>query len=155
MRAGEPFAIESADALGLALASWPGRWQTLREPGASFYLDGAHTAESVEACAGWFAAASASASLKQRRRALVFNTTGDRDAGRILAPLRAAGFHLVVFCPNVMAATDTAPKGPPISNYRPRELFLFGALDLICIHSCTARRSFELETSFSSLSNSL
>jgi folylpolyglutamate synthase len=44
---------------GLKEARWPGRCQTVQDPqdGKSFwYLDGAHTVESLTCCAEWFAA---------------------------------------------------------------------------------------------------
>ena len=44
---------------GLKEARWPGRCQTVRDPqdGKSFwYLDGAHTVESLTCCGEWFVA---------------------------------------------------------------------------------------------------
>ena len=55
-----PFQIHSPDALGLAKTFWPGRSQVLHRPKATFYIDGAHTPESIEACVEWFILASAS-----------------------------------------------------------------------------------------------
>lgn len=49
-----PFQIHLSDALGLARAVWPGRSQILRLSGATYYVDGAHTPESIEACVDWF-----------------------------------------------------------------------------------------------------
>lgn len=49
-----PFQIHLSDALGLARAVWPGRSQILRLPGVTYYVDGAHTPESIEACVDWF-----------------------------------------------------------------------------------------------------
>lgn len=40
--------------LGLKNFRWPGRFQTLHTNYAKFYLDGAHTKESMELCAEWF-----------------------------------------------------------------------------------------------------
>ena len=42
---------------GLATAKWPGRCQTIIDPtraGVTWYLDGAHTVESLECCMQWF-----------------------------------------------------------------------------------------------------
>lgn len=49
-----PFQIHLPDALGLARTIWPGRCQILHLEGATFYVDGAHTPESTEACVDWF-----------------------------------------------------------------------------------------------------
>ena len=60
-------------AAGLQLARWPGRGQIVGmdaatgqvddvpNPGLTFFLDGAHTVESMATCAAWFADASAAA----------------------------------------------------------------------------------------------
>lgn len=42
---------------GLATTKWPGRCQTIVDPtrpGVTWYLDGAHTVESLECCMQWF-----------------------------------------------------------------------------------------------------
>lgn len=42
---------------GLEKTKWPGRCQTIndpRRPGFVWYLDGAHTVESLECCIKWF-----------------------------------------------------------------------------------------------------
>ena len=42
---------------GLAITKWPGRCQTIPDPTrdrVTWYLDGAHTAESLECCMQWF-----------------------------------------------------------------------------------------------------
>lgn len=40
--------------LGLKECKWPGRYQVVNTDYATFYLDGAHTKESIEICAKWF-----------------------------------------------------------------------------------------------------
>ncbi|KOB72856.1 Folylpolyglutamate synthase, mitochondrial [Operophtera brumata] len=39
---------------GLKLCIWPGRYQVVQREYATFFLDGAHTKESMEICAQWF-----------------------------------------------------------------------------------------------------
>lgn len=56
-----PFEIHLPDALGLARTIWPGRSQILHFKGVTFYIDGAHTPESIEACMEWFIQASTTA----------------------------------------------------------------------------------------------
>ena len=52
---------------GLKAAKWPGRCQTVsdpKHPPTVWFLDGAHTVESLDCCIQWFA--SPSAALKTR-----------------------------------------------------------------------------------------
>jgi folylpolyglutamate synthase len=147
-------------AAGLAAARWPGRSQVIPDPefrevaangpmpngsssssGSSssrlvFYLDGAHTPESMVTCGDWFATAAAasaeaagaggvgvpagSSSPQQqqamnggaagRRRVLVFNCMKERDPAVLLPQLRATlqqhGVHI-----------DAAVFVPPDSQY--------------------------------------
>ncbi|KAJ2320943.1 Folylpolyglutamate synthetase, partial [Coemansia sp. RSA 2681] len=89
---------------GLAAARWPGRTQTFMAavPGVVWHVDGAHTAESMAACAAWFAGAVAPAHAP---RVLLFNAAHGRDAQALLAELAANGgggaFAEAVFCPNL------------------------------------------------------
>ncbi|EZA58018.1 hypothetical protein DMN91_006055 [Ooceraea biroi] len=96
--------VISLDKIALALASckWPGRVQILRTSIADFYLDGAHTVESVVNCASWFKRASRRAS----RKFLIFNTTGDRNSSELLKPLRSLDFEKAYFVPNCAGITS-------------------------------------------------
>ncbi|XP_059351170.1 folylpolyglutamate synthase, mitochondrial-like isoform X1 [Daphnia carinata] len=96
-----PFQIHLPDALGLAQTFWPGRSQILRLKGATFYVDGAHTPESIEACVEWFLHATSS-NRSRRKRVLMFNTTGDRNASLLLAPLIRCQFDVAIFCSNII-----------------------------------------------------
>ena len=55
-----------------------------------YFLDGAHTEESVLACRSWFTVASRLASLRQPAarlfRIMIFNSTADRDPRILLQP---------------------------------------------------------------------
>ena len=53
-----PFQITLPEALGLTKAFWPGRSQILNFKNVSYYIDGAHTPESIAACVEWFQQAS-------------------------------------------------------------------------------------------------
>jgi len=110
-----PFQILRADALGLALAKWPGRSQILRRKGTSYFVDGAHTPESIEACIEWFERASQPSdeidmSHRTTKRVLIFNTTGDRNSHRILLPLRRCHFDVAIFCPNIVSTAESTMK---------------------------------------------
>ena len=82
-------ALSEAYLEGLAQARWPGRSQVVRdahEGSLTFFLDGAHTPESVVACGRWFAeAASADA-----ERVMVFHCMDERDHRLLLSKLHAA-----------------------------------------------------------------
>ncbi|KAJ2782407.1 Folylpolyglutamate synthetase [Coemansia javaensis] len=99
-------------AAGLARARWPGRTQRFaspRLPRLAWLVDGAHTPESMAACARWFAAARD----PPARCVLLFNAASERDAARLLDALHAAAgaaagaavpWAAAVFCPNAHAA---------------------------------------------------
>lgn len=44
---------------GLADTEWPGRNQTLKHGAVTYFLDGAHTMRSMQACLQWFIEAAA------------------------------------------------------------------------------------------------
>ncbi|XP_017517159.3 folylpolyglutamate synthase, mitochondrial isoform X2 [Manis javanica] len=88
---------------GLRNTEWLGRTQVLRRGPLTWYLDGAHTASSVQACVRWFRQA-----LRRERRGglpevrvLLFNSTGDRDPAALLKLLQPCQFDYAVFCPNL------------------------------------------------------
>ncbi|GAB1286240.1 Folylpolyglutamate synthase, mitochondrial [Apodemus speciosus] len=89
---------------GLRDTVWPGRTQILRRGPLTWYLDGAHTTSSVQACVHWYCQ-----SLERSRRTdggpevhiLLFNSTGDRDSAALLKLLQPCQFDYAVFCPNV------------------------------------------------------
>ncbi|EFN52135.1 hypothetical protein CHLNCDRAFT_7888, partial [Chlorella variabilis] len=118
---------------GLQAANWPGRGHIVHDvqgpgqrlPRLSFFLDGAHTAESMATCAHWFAdasqppAAGTSAAgvgaagrpdtqLQQglvTQRILLFNCMQERDPQNLLQPLaqalteRQVSIHHALFVP--------------------------------------------------------
>uniref|UniRef100_A0ABI8ALS2 Folylpolyglutamate synthase n=1 Tax=Felis catus TaxID=9685 RepID=A0ABI8ALS2_FELCA len=89
---------------GLRDTEWLGRTQVLRRGPLTWYLDGAHTASSMQACVRWFRQA-----LHRRPRpsrgsevlVLLFNSTGDRDPAALLKMLQPCQFDYAVFCPNL------------------------------------------------------
>ncbi|XP_031569550.1 folylpolyglutamate synthase, mitochondrial-like [Actinia tenebrosa] len=90
---------------GLVSARWNGRCQKIVRPNITFYLDGAHTPKSVEACAKWFkqtAEQEAKDTDGKVARVLLFNLTGDRDPHGLLRPLVNLKFDHVVFSPNTV-----------------------------------------------------
>ncbi|XP_006834862.1 PREDICTED: folylpolyglutamate synthase, mitochondrial isoform X2 [Chrysochloris asiatica] len=89
---------------GLRDTEWPGRTQVLQRGPLTWYLDGAHTLSSMQACVHWFCQALQShEKLNSGRqvRVLLFNATGDRDRVALLKLLQPCQFDYAVFCPNL------------------------------------------------------
>lgn len=66
----------------------------LRRGPLTWYLDGAHTASSVQACVRWFRQALRRSRVPRRGpevRVLLFNSTGDRDPVALLKLLQVRG----------------------------------------------------------------
>ncbi|CDU25310.1 related to tetrahydrofolylpolyglutamate synthase (met6+) [Sporisorium scitamineum] len=75
---------------GLQEARWPGRCQTVPSwrpgLGLTWYLDGAHTTDSLSVCLGWFTAVQQrQAQAKRNKRIFVFNCTNGRSAHELLS----------------------------------------------------------------------
>lgn len=84
--------VSDVTVTALSECHWPGRYQRIRSDFANFYLDGAHTAESLEVCRDWF--------LKEAsndRKILIFNISGDRDSERLLRVFTSVQFDTVIF----------------------------------------------------------
>lgn len=88
---------------GLQNCQWPGRNQILRRNPVIYFVDGAHTDDSIKACKQWFQEASKLEAIKASGsvyRILMFNLMGDREPEVLLAPFVRSNFNLVIFCPN-------------------------------------------------------
>ena len=99
------FKVSLEQALGLRLCKWPGRSQKVLKETKTFFLDGAHTEQSMWACRTWFDHVLSQHS-DPSKRILIFNSTGDRKAEILLAPLLTFPFDLVIFCTNVTKEDD-------------------------------------------------
>ncbi|OAD61816.1 Folylpolyglutamate synthase, mitochondrial, partial [Eufriesea mexicana] len=84
-------------AIGLSSCKWPGRMQILNSSVGDFFLDGAHTIESIECCISWFNDVT---NKSKGPRFLIFNTSGTRDPIKLLLPLKSLNFHKAYFVPN-------------------------------------------------------
>lgn len=92
-------------ARGLSQAFWPGRCQTVPTSGPTYYLDGAHTIESIQFAIRWFFE-----QAKDGSRGLIFNCTSGRSAdsllGAMINEIKKTGddprtfFSQVTFCTN-------------------------------------------------------
>lgn len=92
---GESIFLEKV-VVALTNYKWPGRTQILKTSIADFFLDGAHTVESIVHCISWFRKTSRRSSSKF----LIFNTTGDRDSLKLLKLLVPLDFDRTYFTPN-------------------------------------------------------
>ncbi|KAK4687830.1 folylpolyglutamate synthase, partial [Tremellales sp. Uapishka_1] len=105
----------------LALTRWPGRCQTIPQPekNTTWYLDGAHTVESLKSCGEWIFAG------ETLPNTLIFNCSGGRSGETLMkALLESTGekaevvgkrFETVIFCTNV-TYSDGGFKGDLASN---------------------------------------
>ena len=93
------FALKWQEALGLRLCFWPGRSHVVnRKKSQTFFLDGAHTEQSMWACRTWFD--HTKEDLGNSHKVLLFNSTGDRNSEILLAPLANFPFDVAIFCTN-------------------------------------------------------
>ncbi|XP_068608995.1 folylpolyglutamate synthase, mitochondrial [Brachionichthys hirsutus] len=102
-----PFKPSSIMVKGLADTNWPGRSQTVKHGAVSYFLDGAHTMRSMQACVNWFREAAAQHERNASgpvARVLLFNATGERDSAALLKLLTPCRFDFAVFCPNITEA---------------------------------------------------
>lgn len=70
----------------------------------SYYLDGAHTLESISICADWFKKETKHSRFE---RVLIFNSTGDRNAEDFIQILKLCNFEKVFFVPNKATPIDS------------------------------------------------
>lgn len=68
--------------IGLETAQWPGRCQVIRRDHVTWYLDGAHTSDSLREAAKWFAS-----TAKQNETILVFNQQKRENVDDLLISL--------------------------------------------------------------------
>lgn len=104
---GTPFKPGSITTKALADTEWPGRNQTLKHGDVTYFLDGAHTMRSMQACVNWFTEAAAQHERNASgpvARVLLFNATGERDSAAMLKLLVPCHFDFAVFCPNITEA---------------------------------------------------
>lgn len=95
---------------GLMETEWPGRNQTLKHGPVTYFLDGAHTTRSMQACVRWFNEVATQHEEKTEglvMRVLLFNATGERDCAAMLKLLVHCHFDFAVFCPNITETIAT------------------------------------------------
>lgn len=86
-----------------------GRFQRIERDGLTYFLDGAHTKDSMEICTEWFVQ---QVKNSEDINILVFNVTGDRDSALILRSLHFINFKHVCFATNISnKASDNGKCG--------------------------------------------
>jgi len=116
-----PCEVTSSTARGLEGTVWPGRSQVVDRGSVVYFLDGAHTEESMTACTSWFQYSSKMAARNtpgKNFRVLLFNSTGDRDPRTLLQPLSKVNFDLVVFCSNKARSVERVDQQNFTTNER-------------------------------------
>lgn len=76
---------------GLETVRWPGRAEIFKDcesDNLTYFVDGAHTPESIASCASWFAMASSSREADSTERIVVFNCMEERDPASLLEPFQ-------------------------------------------------------------------
>ncbi|XP_033095989.1 folylpolyglutamate synthase, mitochondrial-like [Anneissia japonica] len=114
-----PFVVPLVFMQGLQDCYWAGRTQTFKRENVTYYLDGAHTPRSIQACIKWFTEVAEEESKTidgPVAKALVFNSTGDRKDSALISPLMACVFDGVAFCPNIVTE-DTSGNSADQTNY--------------------------------------
>ncbi|KUJ23916.1 FolC bifunctional protein [Mollisia scopiformis] len=108
---------------GLTTAIWPGRCQFVKDGNTEWFIDGAHTKESLEAAAAWFArrASEAFCSSKPPNSTMLIFNQQDRDAGALMKGLMASLYHNKN---SPWYSTTTSQQPIPLNN---RKLFLYAA----------------------------
>lgn len=94
---------------GLEQTVFRGRCETFVEENVTWYIDGAHTMDSLKESSKWFITASNSS----RARILIFNQQGRAEATTFLEPISSTvqpTFDLVIFCSNVTYASSGYKK---------------------------------------------
>lgn len=112
----EEYKLPKEYVAGLEDAKWPGRAEIFDDPEScnmTFFIDGAHTPESMKACAEWFSYESRNRSVDRDspKRIVVFNCMEEREPENLMGPLqqtlmeRDSWPEQVVFTPTLSSYT--------------------------------------------------
>jgi folylpolyglutamate synthase len=112
---------------GIENVVFRGRFEKIQKDNIAWYLDGAHTADSIKVAIQWFKdevddgkslSKSSDTSTRDSTRVLLFNQQGDREAVELLEGLykdskdrHPLDFDQVIFCPTRRKSSQTPKKG--------------------------------------------
>jgi folylpolyglutamate synthase len=84
---------------GLEKCFWPGRNQIIESDNknVTYYIDGAHTIESIEQFLQWFKKIKINNKNNNEKNVLLFNYTGDRDPSKFLQKLTVNKLKIFLF----------------------------------------------------------
>ncbi|XP_071518800.1 folylpolyglutamate synthase, mitochondrial-like isoform X1 [Panulirus ornatus] len=113
LKVAAPFTLSDVELCGLKSAVWPGRSQVMSCGPFTYFIDGAHTITSMQACVNWFLKTASHHTPHDAKvyRVLIFNTTGDRDPESFLQLLAPCNFDLAVFTTNLVTTSMSASSG--------------------------------------------
>uniref|UniRef100_A0A7S3D2T1 tetrahydrofolate synthase n=1 Tax=Palpitomonas bilix TaxID=652834 RepID=A0A7S3D2T1_9EUKA len=105
-----PLNLRRPEEGSLANTFWPARSHVVDGTSIgcknlTFYVDGAHTKESLSACSAWFTSAAPSTTPKS----LLFSCGSERNPSDLLPMLAGLGFREAVFCPMQSFRSSLAP----------------------------------------------
>lgn len=100
-------------ATALSTTKWLGRCEVIHRDKVTYFLDAAHTSDSMQNCRDWFGYESAHTrpqvdSKEMLCRVLVFNCTGERDPLPLLSKLNDLAFEVAIFTTNSVYSEKTA-----------------------------------------------
>lgn len=101
--------VESKFIWAIQKCQFEGRFQEIKSEDITFYLDGAHTRDSMCITADWFFARTNT--TESCMNILIFNLTGDRDPELILEPLHEIPFDVICFTTNLESEDTTTQNG--------------------------------------------
>lgn len=103
---------------GLTNCFWDGRCQVARLGRITFFLDGAHTTESMENCLAWFSSANHFDDL-QVVKILMVNVIGERSKEAVLRPLsKVDTFDKIIFSSNKIRSDDDKSDSDTMTKYQ-------------------------------------
>ncbi|XP_018332239.1 folylpolyglutamate synthase, mitochondrial-like isoform X2 [Agrilus planipennis] len=91
--------------------NWQGRYEIVSINNSRFFMDGAHTSESLEICKDWYLK---NTKFSSNIKVLVFNATGDRNVRQFLKILHKCHFQQVYLTPNVAVSKQMDDVKEPI-----------------------------------------
>jgi folylpolyglutamate synthase len=104
---------------GLMNTKWPGRSQIVNESKRTWYLDGAHTADSVNACVDWFVN---QLSSDVKKICLLYNAANGRNGLEMIEIISKKLKNLeniqvqLVTCPNIIYKEDGLGRVDAVNN---------------------------------------
>ncbi|KAL3277845.1 hypothetical protein HHI36_013186 [Cryptolaemus montrouzieri] len=100
---------------------WPGRYDIRQEKNIRYYIDGAHTLESIDLCLKWYLN-----DVKNEKigKALLFNLTGGRSCDEFFKILSKGKFETVIFVPNVAKSSQDQAGAQLVNCYKYKEKWM-------------------------------